>query len=304
MIDAALRQRVRELEVRALKLVSHRFMGEWASNMRGQGLEFRDLREYVPGDDIRRIDWKATARSGRAQLRQFTEERQQHIWFALDRSASMEGNKARLAGEILAVLGWAAVTQGDPFGLVTFTDSVEKTILPARGEANLWAAVEAAVSGEPSSNRTDFAPLFRFFMNTARARSTLIILSDWSAPDLTSGLPAGASRSAGSAWASASRRLGALALAHDVIALRVRDPSVQGGYPAGLAPVVDPESGKRMWVDLSSKKNLELLRTAEEKRTAALNLSFRKAGVWSQTFDSGADFVPPLMELFRRRDHA
>ncbi len=294
MIDAALRQRVKELEVRALKLVSHRFMGEWESNMRGQGLEFRDLREYVSGDDIRRIDWKATARSGRAQLRQFTEERQQRIWFALDRSASMEGAKERLAGEILAVLGWAAVTQGDAFGLVTFTDSIEKTILPARGEAALWAAVEAAVSDEPSSKRTGFAPLFSFFMNSVRTRSTVIILSDFADPKF---------------WGSnfdsgAVKRLGTLALAHDVIALRLRDPVAQGRFQAGLAPVVDPETGDRIWVDLSSKKNLELLRAAEEKRSAALSLSFRKTGVRNQTFDAGADFVPPLMDLFRRRSHA
>ena len=299
MIDAALRQRVKELEVRALRLVSHRFMGEWESNMRGQGLEFRDLREYVIGDDIRRIDWKATARSGRAQLRQFTEERQQRIWFALDRSASMNGPKARLAGEILAVLGWAAVTQGDPFGLVTFTDTIEKTIQPARGEAALWAAIELVVSDEPSSVRTSFAPLFNFFMNSVRTRSTVIILSDWTGTDSPSTATA-----ASAATATAVKRLGALALAHDVIALRLRDPVVQGSVHAGLAPVVDPETGARFWVDLSSRQNLDLLRTAEKNRSAALALAFRKAGVRNQTFDAGTDCIPPLMDLFRRRTRA
>jgi uncharacterized protein (DUF58 family) len=282
MIDPALKRRVKDLEIRAIHLVSNRFMGEWASNMRGQGLEFRDLREYVIGDDVRRLDWKATARSGKPQLRQFTEERQQNVWFALDLSASMHGPKATLAREIVAVLGWAAVRQGDPFGLVGFTDRIEIHRPAARGEAQLWAGVDDVVGCHTQSRQTDFSPVGEFFLKKAGNRATVIIVSDFAA-----GLD--------------KHLLSALAMRHEVIALQITDPREEGFLPGALALFEDSESGERGWVDLSSPRASKLLRdecaASREETRAAL----RKAGIWYRDFPAGQDFLPPLMEFFHRR---
>ena len=285
MIDSALRRRVKDLEIRAIHLVSSRLMGEWASNMRGQGLEFRDLREYVIGDDVRRLDWKATARSGRPQLRQFTEERQQHIWFALDISASMEGRKAELARELLAVLGWAAVKQGDPFGLIGFTDRVEFTRQPARGEAQLWAAVDTVVEHAPQSRHTDFSPVWEFFLKRLSSRATVVIVSDFAG-----GLDA--------------RMMGALSKRHEVIAFQLVDPRESGQIPGGLALYQDAETGEQSWIDLSSSAAALRLRELSDAAQNKTRASLRKAGIWYNSFTVGTDFLLPLMEFFHRRREA
>jgi uncharacterized protein (DUF58 family) len=281
VIDPALRRRVKELEIRAIHLVSNRFMGEWASNMRGQGLEFRDLREYVIGDDVRRLDWKATARSGRPQLRQFTEERQQHVWLALDLSASMDGKKAELAREVLACLGWAAVRQGDPFGLIGFTDQVEIHRPVARGEAQLWAAVDDVVSHVTESKRTNFAPLWEFFLKRLTNRATIIIVSDFAA---------GLDR----------HMLSALAMRHEVLAFQLVDPKESGKTPEGLALFEDSETGEQTWVDLSAgaAKRLEKESEAAARET---RMALCKAGIWYQSFSVGEDFLATLIEFFHRR---
>ncbi len=283
MMDPSLRKRMKELEIRALHLVNSRFMGEWASNMRGQGLEFRDLREYVPGDDVRRLDWKATARSGKPQLRRFTEDRQQSIYLALDLSASMKGSKEALARQILAVLGWAAVKQGDRFGLMGFTDRVEIHRPAARGEAQLWATLEDILSHPPSSKQTSFAPVWEFFLKRLSGhRATIIILSDFA-----SGLD--------------SHMLRALAVRHDVLAFRITDPRGSGSVQGGLAPFTDSETGEQAWIDLSSPLALRKLREAGEEESGEIRLSLRKAGVWYHSFSPDQDFLPSLMEFFHRR---
>jgi len=288
MIDPSLRRRMKELEIRSLRLVNGRFMGEWASNMRGQGLEFRDLREYVPGDDVRRLDWKATARSGRPQLRQFIEDRQQSIWFALDLSASMDGRKAELARQILAVLGWAAVKQNDRFALMGFTDRIEIHQPPSRGEARLWAAVDAVLEHKRESKQTAFAPVWEFFLKRLTGRATIILLSDFSA-----GLD--------------TRMLRALAARHEVLAFQLIDPR-EDGRPdggrqttGGLASFEDSETGERVWADLSPAGAAAKLYGANEAARQAVRKDLRKAGVWYSSFAVDKDFLPPLMEFFHRR---
>lgn len=282
-MDPSLRKRMKELEIRALHLVNNRFMGEWASNMRGQGLEFRDLREYVIGDDVRRLDWKATARSGRPQLRRFTEDRQQSIYLALDISASMDGQKAEMARQLVALLGWAAVKQGDRFGLLGFSDHVEIHRPPARGEAQLWATLEDIVAHSPQSKQTNLTSVWEFFLKRLSGhRATIIIVSDFAA-----GLDISI--------------LKALAVAHDVLAFRIADASETNMMSGGLAPFVDSETGEESWVDLSSEASRRFLRDTLAADSRDLRLSLRKAGVWYQSFSVDKDFLPSLMEFFHRR---
>jgi uncharacterized protein (DUF58 family) len=282
MIDPALRRRIRELEVRAMHLVSSRFMGEWESNMRGQGLEFRDLREYVIGDDVRRLDWKATARCGKPQLRQFTEDRQQHIWFALDLSASMDGRKAAYARQLVTVLGWAAVKQGDPFGLMGFSDTLELHRQPSRGEAQLWATVEAVVQHVPHSRQTDFSPVWEFFLKRLTSRATVIIVSDFAA---------GLDR----------KLMNTLAMRHDVLAFQLFDPIETSSGPGGLSLVQDAETDEPVWTDLSIPRTVRQLQQTAIASRQETRTSLHKAGIWYQDFSVDEDFLRPLMDFFHRR---
>lgn len=283
MMDPALRRKLKELEVKALRLVDSRFMGEWMTNMRGQGLEFRDLREYVPGDDVRRLDWKATARSGKAQLRCFNEDRQQTIWLVLDLSASMAGAKARLAQEMLAVLAWAAVKQGDRFGMAGFTDRVEIHRMPARGEAQLWAALEDVLGFEPESVGTGLPAVWEFFLRRETRRSTIILISDF--------------------WSGLQEQtLAALAARHEILALQVLDPLELGGVDAGLALHRDPETGEQAWMDLSGTRSGRTVATVTEAERNRLRIRLRSLGVWYSWFRSDEDFMPGLLDFFRRRE--
>jgi len=287
-MDDALRRKLRKLEIGALRLVNGRFLGEWSSNVRGQGLDFQDLREYVPGDDVRHLDWKATARSGRAQLRRFAEDRQQSIWLAIDLSASMKGAKAEFTRELLASLGWAAIKQSDRFGVVGFTDRVELHRPPARGEAQLWASLEDLLGHEASSPKTSLQPLWAFFSRRLTQRSTLIVLSDFRA-DLD---PAG---------------LGALAGRHEVLAFRIHDPredgaAQEGGRAAGrLALMADGESGRRGWIDFSKRGMAAALAEESSRYGQALKRECRRRGAWYAEFGADRDFLPPLIEFFHRR---
>lgn len=282
MIDSVLRRRMKELELRALHFVSGSLLGEWASNMRGQGLEFRDLREYVIGDDVRRLDWKATARSGHPQLRRYTEDRQQNIWLALDLSASMNGAKTTLAREILAVLGWAAVKQGDRFALMGFTDRVEFYRPAACGESQLWASLEDVISHPAQSKQTDFAPVWEFFLKRLSVhRATIIIVSDFAA-----GLD--------------SRMLRALAVRHEVLAFQIIDPR-ESGATSGLALYEDSETGEQSWIDVSSEKSVRALIESNDADQKRIKKELRKSGVWYASFCVGQDFLPSLMEFFHRR---
>ncbi len=281
-MDAALRKRLKDLELRAVRLVSSRFLGEWASNVRGQGLEFRDLREYVVGDDVRRLDWKATARSGKPQLRRFTEDRQQTIWIAVDLSASMMGDKRALCQEIVAVLGWTAVKQNDRFGLLGFSDRLELHREPGRGSYHLWTSLEELVSFAPSSRRTDFTPLWDFLSHRAGHRSTVIILSDF--------------------WAGLDQRaIGALARRHEVLALQVLDAKEFGQVPGGLCLVEDAETGGSSWVDLSSRRMNGGLKSATEADRLRSAAQLRKAGVWYTWLSTKGDWLADLTDFFHRR---
>jgi len=281
-MDAAMRSRLRKLEISAMRLVNTRFLGEWSSNVRGQGLDFLDLREYVPGDDVRHLDWKATARSGRAQLRRFTEDRQQTIWIAIDLSASMAGAKDSLARELVAVLGWAAIKQADLFGVVGFTDRIEIFRQPARGEAQLWASLEDILSHAAHSPKTNLSPVWDFCSRHLNHRSTIIVISDFRA-DLD------------------SKALGTLAARHEILAFRVSDPRDSGKIDGRLAPVTDSETGERSWIDFSSKGIEERLSAEMAQSGLEIKQEFRRHGAWFADFVTDRDFLAPLMEFFHRR---
>lgn len=287
-MDDALRRKLRKLEIGALRLVDGRFLGEWSSNVRGQGLDFQDLREYVPGDDVRHLDWKATARSGRAQLRRFSEDRQQSIWIAIDLSASMRGAKAEFARELLAALGWAAIKQSDRFGVLGFTDRVELHRPPARGEAQLWASLEDVLGHEAASPKTSLGPAWSFFSRRPTHRSTIIVLSDFRAELDSPGL-------------------GALASRHELLAFRIHDPREDGEAAAGsrspgrLALVSDGESGRRAWIDFSKRGMAAALAEESARFGRELKLECRRRGAWYAEFRADRDFLPPLIEFFHRR---
>lgn len=284
MMDPKLRSRLKDLEIRARHLAGHRLLGEWSANIQGQGLEFRDLRDYVPGDDLRRLDWKATARTGRPQIRQFREDRHQTVQLALDLSASMEGgSKAQRAGEILAMVSWAAVLRKDRFALTGFSDRIEFFRPPSQGEAQLWSTLQDVLTLQARGRKTSFSPLLHHWMSTILHRSTCIILSDFQVEedDLDLG------------------HLKALAARHDLWIFHLADRrELEEG---GLCAIKDSETGDRAWVDASSGRALLRQRYLNEEARLVFSAKIRKAGAWYAHFPVDRDPFPLLLEFLHRR---
>lgn len=284
MIDESLRKRLKSLQIKARHLADSPLAGEWTSNVLGQGLEFRDLREYVPGDDIRRLDWKATARTGRAHLRQFRQDRQKTVHLALDLSASMSyGTKAQRARELFTLLGWTAVLHRDRFALVGFTEKLEFHRPPAQGEPQLWAGLQQFFSLEPQSVKTDFGPLWTYWRHTLNHRATCIVISDF----------------AGS-WDVNSLR--GLCQRHDLWVFHVSDPVEVEGSDGGLVRLRDPENGSQAWADISPQVQKGRQMAWEEARRQELEQEIRRAGGWYAHFPGDQDYFPILMDFLRKRD--
>ncbi len=232
-------------ELRRLHLVAGRkvdslFAGDYRSAVRGQGMEFEEVREYMPGDDVRHIDWNVTARSGEPYIKVFREERQLTVLLLVDVSGSTRvgsGGRdgrtdrrlqiARVAGG----LAYASIRNQDRIGLVTFTDRVEQFLTPRRTRGHVWAIIQTVFSAEGQHRGTDLTELFRFVRQVQRRRAVIIVVSDF----LDDG-----------DWDSL---LGSLARKHKVHAMLVHDRLDEGLGKLGLVEVVDAETGRSMLVD-------------------------------------------------------
>ena len=272
---------VRRLEVRASHLVTSIFAGAYQSVFRGRGIEFEEVREYQPGDDIRTIDWNVTARSGRPFVKRFIEEREMTVMILLDQSASLDCStlrraKSSQAAEICALLSFAAVRSNDRVGLISFTDRIESYIPPAKGARHAQRLIAALVQS-PEGHGTDLAAALSYLERVQRRRAVLFLVSDFLAADFR--LP-----------------LAAVCRRFEVIAVTPTD-TIDEDLPAiGLVRVVDPETGTRHLVDAGAPEVREGYRKHAAMRRGVLAQVFADAGVEHLAVDSG---VPPVEALGR-----
>lgn len=285
---AELAQKVRLLEIQTRHLVNDVFSGEYTSVFRGRGVEFSDVREYQPGDDVRAIDWNVTARRGTPYIKQFIEERELTVILAVDGSASTRfGSQGALkrerAAEIAAVLGLAANRNNDRAGALLFAEGVERYIPPRKGKSHVLRLVRDILSFDPPARGTDLTAALEFLARVLRRRSVVFLLSDF----LDSGY---------------ERQLTALAVRHDVVALTVSDRRDRELPEVGLIEVVEPESGTRRWLDTGARKVREAYAEAASRAAAERAAVFQHAGIDTVAIDTLADYVEPLRRFFERRE--
>ena len=228
-------QTLRRLQIRSRRPVEHLLAGEYRSVFKGRGVEFDELREYAAGDDVRAIDWRSLARTGRPHIRRYIEEREQNFILAVDMSASFSfgsGERAKrdAAQEAAALLAWSAARNKDRVGLLLFTDEAERFIPPARGRNHVLRAISELVEFQPGHKITDIAAALDFIGRVTRKRSIVFLFSDF--------LAAGYEES-----------LHLLSRRHDVTAVLVRDPAEQRLPTGGLIQLRDAESGLERLVD-------------------------------------------------------
>ena len=287
MITPELLAQVRRLTISSRRAVEEVFSGAYRSAFRGQGLEFAEVREYVPGDDIRSIDWNVTARAGRPFVKRFDEERELTVIVALDLSGSLAfGSRARAkrdaAAEAGALLALAAARNRDRVGLLLFTDRVELFLPPGKSRSRALRIARELLAFEPEGRGTDLGAAFGFLHRVLRRRSVVFLISDW--------------RGAGF-----DRPLSLLARKHDVVALDVADPLEREAPTRGLLRVRDLETGKRAWVDASSRAARGAWRASVARRGKELDQIFRRSGVPRLALDAERAAAPVLIRYFERR---
>jgi uncharacterized protein (DUF58 family) len=279
---------VRRLEITTRQLVRDLVAGEYASAFRGRGIEFADVREYLPGDDVRAIDWKVTARLGNAYVKRHLEERELGLLLVVDASASGTFGSARrtkreLATELAAVLGFAAARSNDRVGLALFTDRVERYLPPAKGRRQAMRLVSELLAFEPQQRGTDLAGSLRFLEPLLHRRAVLVVLSDFLADG----------------WQDPLARL---ARRHDAIAVQLVDPRERELPDAGLVTLRDPESGAWRLVDTADPSVRERFARRAADWDGALARSLRERRVDLLRLETPESYAEPLLAFFQRRE--
>jgi uncharacterized protein (DUF58 family) len=270
-------EQIRRMHIRLGRRVDSPFSGEYRSAFKGRGMEFEDVRPYVPGDEIRRIDWNVTARSGQPYIKEFREERELTLVIVADISASMyfggsEVNKRRLMARLAGALAFAAVRSGDRVGLLKFSNGVDLWLPPRKGRGHVWSVIKEVFTDIGKGRRTDFQAVSDFLkLALRRRRCTICFLSDFLADglDVLSGL---------------SRR-------HSLHALLVHDPLESALPSAGLLELCDSETGAPLLVDAS--------RFSRDRPVAARLSELRRLGLHSASVETTADPIAALLAHFR-----
>jgi uncharacterized protein (DUF58 family) len=287
--DEVMRE-VRRLEITTRHLVRDIVAGEYSSAFRGRGVEFSEVREYQPGDDVRTIDWNVTARLGTAYVKRYLEERELTVLFVVDASASEQfGTRVRtkhsLAVEVCAVLALAAARNSDRVGGLWATDRIERFVPPRRGRRHVLRVINDLLAFEPAGTGTDLGAALRFIEPVLRRRAVIFLVSDF----LTSG------------YQSALERV---ARRHDVIALQLYDQRERELPDLGLVSFYEAESGAWQLVDTGRAATRELFsrRAADFDRT--LQQDIRQRGADLVRIETGRSYAESLIAFFRRRERA
>jgi len=280
-------KKIRRIEIFTRRLVNDVFSGEYHSVFKGQGMEFDEVREYQPGDDVRSIDWNVTARMGSPFVKRFMEERELMVIFLLDVSASGRfgsGEKTKLdtAAEICALLSFSATQNNDKVGAVMFSDEIEEYIPPDKGRRHVLHVIRKLLFHQARRQRTDIGQALSYLLRVMKRRAIVFLLSDFIAPDF-------------------SRELALAARKFDLVALKIRDPREEMIGWARLVRLWDQELGEEVLIDCSNRRAAERFAGRIKQRDKALNELFNRCGVDSVDIDTHADYIRPLEKFFRAR---
>ncbi len=289
MLTGDLIARIRRIEITTRKLVSDSFAGEYQSVFKGRGMEFDEVRQYHPGDDVRSIDWNVTARTGEPYVKSYIEERELTVMLAVDVSGSGDFGtrnrfKRELAGELAAVMSFAATTNNDKVGLLLFTDRVELLVPPRKGRSHVLRMVRDLLVFQPVGSGTDIRLALDMVHQMLKRRSIVFLVSDFLADP----------ESYRQAMLVTNRR-------HDVVAFDLNDPLEYEIADVGLLALEDAESGQLRWVDTGSKEwkrefTDRVARLEEGKREV-----FTAAGVDRISVTTERDYVAEVGAFFKNR---
>ena len=287
---------MRQLEIRTRRLVNDSLAGAYHSVFKGRGMDFDEVREYTPGDEVRTIDWNVTARAGRPFVKKFTEERELTILLLVDISAS--GNfgstalsKRDLAAELASVLAFSAIRNSDKVGLLLYTDRVERYLPPKKGRRHVLRVVRDILYHTPEGRRTDTVKALDVVNHVLHRRAIVFLISDFQSP----GDPVQMRTDLRRAMRQTNRR-------HDLIAVHVEDPREKELPNLGLLALEDAESGEIIELDTGSAAIRKRFKEISAERAQRMVSDFRSEGVDTLELKTDMPYLPALQRFFKTRE--
>ncbi len=281
-------RQVKLLELRTRGLVNSLFVGEYRSVFKGQGMEFSEVREYQPGDEVRSIDWNVTARMGRPYIKRYIEERELTVMLAVDLSGSEQFGtvrrfKSEAASELAAVLAMAAIRNNDRVGIVLFTDRIEHVVPPRKGRRHVLRIIRDLLAFEPEGTGTDISGTLEYVSRMLSQKSIIFVVSDFLAPGI-------------------EHSLKLLAQRHDVVAVTIEDPGERDLPDVGLARFTDPETGETLSIDTSSGGVRSAYASAVSAEREERKHLLRRLSIDEIAVATPENVIHPLIKFFRTRE--
>jgi len=288
MIPKEIIRKVRRIQITTSRKVTDVFAGQYQSVFKGVGMEFDEVREYLPGDEIRSIDWNVTARMGHPFVKKFVEERELTIMILLDVSMSCRfGTRQRiksdLAAEFCSVIAFSAIKNNDRVGMLTFTDRVERFIPPRKGLKHVLRVIREALYNNPKGRKTDIKAVLEHLNRVSKRRTITFVVSDFVSADFKKILSVTNKR-------------------HDVIAVNILDPAELELPDAGIIKMHDAETGRRYVVDTSGREARRFYKAHSLRKFADRDRMFRSINVDSINIRTDESYVEPLIHFFKMRE--
>lgn len=289
MLSAELMNQISQIELRAKHLANDALAGEYLSAFRGRGMDFEEVREYVPGDDVRAIDWNVTARMQQPYIKIFKEEREMTVMLLVDVSKSLvfgteSRTKLESAAELAAVIAFLATKNNDRVGLLVFSDRVERYVPPKKGRAHVWQIIRELLTPKPAGKSTDMRGALDYFARVLKRKSLCFLISDFWAHNFEASL------------ATIARR-------HDLICAVVEDRCEVILPSAGIMGIQDAESGAEWTLDTSSRKVRSKLLEFSRQRESKLASLFQRSGAKYFKSIAGETVTAGLASFLREREH-
>lgn len=287
MISSEILKKVQRIEIYTRNLVNSVFSGEYHSVFKGRGIEFAEVRSYVPGDDIRTIDWNVTARSGAPHVKVFHEERELTIMLLVDASSSgyfgtVKQMKNEIAAELCALLAMSAIKNNDRVGLIMFTDRIEKHIPPKKGRKHVLRVIRELLTTEPTGRGTDMNAGLEYISKVIKRKCVVFLISDFLSGDFEKSLKVAARK-------------------HDVIPIIISDPREKEFPNMGIVNLEDAETGEKILVDTSSPAVRSAFAKYANDKIRDRETFFRKMDLDTIPVSTDKSYVPELVKFFKQR---
>lgn len=295
-ISKEILQKVRQVEIKTNRLVDDTLAGHYHSVFKGRGMDFDEVREYVPGDDVRTIDWNVTARTGRAYIKKFTEERELTIMLIIDVSASGDfgstgQSKREMMAEIGSVLAFSAMRNNDKVGLVLFTDDAELYIPPGKSRSHILRIIREILFFQPEGTGTNLAAAMDFTNQVIKRRAVAFLISDFCLPG-----------NFDNSLNDLRPKLRITGRRHDLVAVSVNDPRERELPNIGLLTIEDSETGEQVELDTSCPEIRSRFKELADSRQSSLKRAIRSVGVDMLELSTERSYLADLLRFFSSRE--